>query len=177
MEQHVQEMLDLGHHSAQAPYSTNAAPFPNNTTIKAYIVREISARVDSKLGAIVDTAIMARMNHPEASQKTEQTKINTLQTSRNYDRRILNDLDSLHRHERTLNTALVGRLFQTTSLEGDPDARFNETTFDLQSTDSVNSVLVSHVETLVVKVQRLEAQVKELQEALRGTWSGLISFA
>ncbi|XPS76672.1 hypothetical protein M3J09_008719 [Ascochyta lentis] len=166
MEQHVQEMLDLGLNPAQKTASSEAAPVADSATLKAYIVREINARVEANIGAIVDTAIMAHMNRLEASRKTDQTNINSLQTGVKRDRKILNDLDAFHRYEHGLNTALVERLFQTALLEGNPDARFDETTFDLQGTDSVSSLLVSHIETLVMKVQQLEEQVKGLQEAL-----------
>lgn len=67
-----------------------------------------------------------------------------------------------------MNTALAERLFNIPSLlEGHPETRFGDTTFGLEGTDSVNSVLVSHVEALVTKVQKLEREVKWLQDAMK----------
>ena len=63
---------------------------------------------------------------------------------------------------------MVERLFDAAPLEGDSAVRFEDTTFDLRGTDSVNSVLVSHVEALVMKVEKLERQVETLQMALEG---------
>lgn len=164
MENHVQEMLDIGHHPAQSRRSLRTASAPDNAALKAYIIREIHARVEAKLSTIVDTALTARMNRLEANHKTEQMNIKTLQATRSLDRQVLDDLDAFHRYEHSLNSALVERLFQASSLEGDPEARFVETTFDLQGTDSVNSVLVSYVEALFMKVRQLEEQVSGLQE-------------
>jgi hypothetical protein len=166
MERHVQEMLDYHPQPGLIVPSTSTTAF-DNAEIKARIMREIDGRLEEKLNGIVDTAIVARMRQLEASQRADKSCIDELQAARKRDGQTVRELDALHRHEHTLNEALVERLFDILSLEeGHSGTRFNDTTFGLKGTDSVNSVLLSQVETLVMKVQRLEQEVKWLQKAM-----------
>jgi hypothetical protein len=165
MERHVQEMLDCDQHLAQTVPSTSKPVF-DSAEVKALIVREVKRRVEEKLEDIVDTAIVARIRRLEASQKDNQSCMDKLQAVRKHDEQTVHDLDVLHRHEHTLNTVLVERLFDAPSPKGNPETRFSDTTSGLEGTDSVNSMLVSHVEALVMKVQTLEREVKWLQDAI-----------
>ncbi|KAF3043099.1 hypothetical protein E8E11_007529 [Didymella keratinophila] len=144
MERHVQEMLDHDPHLA--------------AEIKPYIVREIKRRMKEKVNDIVDTAIVARMRRLAASQRADKSCIDELQAARKRNDQTIRELDALHCHEHTLNTTLVDCLFNIPSLaEGQPEMRFSDTTFGLEGTDSVNSVLVSHVEVLGYKGAKPEA--------------------
>lgn len=169
MERHVQEMLDYDQQPSHIVPST-PNPTLDGAAIKAYIVREVKRRVEEKLSEIVDTAVAARMRRLEASQRADKSCIDELQAAERRDGQIVRELDALHRHEHILNTALVERLFNIPSLlEGHPETRFEHRTFGLEGTHSVNSVLVSHVEALVTKVQKLEREVKWLQDAMKKT--------
>ncbi|KAF3033198.1 hypothetical protein E8E12_003667 [Didymella heteroderae] len=164
MERHVQEMLNYDRQPLHGLPRSSKHKLESEE-LKELIVREVKRRVEERLNDIVDTAIIARVRRPEASQTAGQSSIDELQTARKRDSQTLKELDALHRHEYTLNTALVERLFNAPSLEGHPDTRFGDTTFGLQDTDIMSSVLVSHVEVLVMNVQKLERVVKWLQAA------------
>lgn len=165
MERHVQEMLDHNQPAAQTvPSGLTAAP--DSTQTKAHNVREVKRRAEERVHDIMDTVVGARIRRLEAVQKLDQSCIDELQATRKHESQTLQDLDTLHRHEHVLNTALVERLFSAPSLQGHPDTRFDDTAFGLQGSDSVNSVLVSHVEALVMKVQRLEQEVRWMQVAM-----------
>ena len=163
VERHVQEMLDHDPHLGQAVPSSSASTF-DVAELKAYIMRKVKRRMEEKVNDIVDTVIVARMQRLEASRRADKSCIDELQAAGERNDQTVRELDALHRHEHTLNTALVDRLFNIPPLaKGHPETRFSDTTFGLKGTDSVNSVLVSHVEVLVMKVQRLEEVVKRLQ--------------
>lgn len=166
MEGHVKEMLSTIAAPAQAPPPPAPASVADTVAIKSLIKKEVARRVEDNVGNNVDVALNARLQHLKTAQKLDCMKIEALQTRYDRHRRTLDDLDALHRHEYVLNSALVERLFEVPSLKGDADARFEETTVGLQGTDSVNSVLVSHIEALVVKVEGLERKVEGLQRLL-----------
>lgn len=166
VENHVQEMLDLDQKPAQVPFSSHTKSVPSTAAIKTYIVREMNELFEAKLSTVIDTALTARLSRLEASRKSDQATLSTLQATHNLDRQALSELDAFHRYEHSLNSALVERLFHAESLRGDPKTRFEETTFDLQGTDSAVSMLISYVEVLLMRVRALEEQVCGLQEVV-----------
>ena len=120
---------------------------------------------------MVDAAITARVGPPAATNFTSNIVDCKFSTQ---DYRILRDLDVLHHHEADLNKRLVDRLFQAGAPKRErPEQRFARTTAGLKGTDSVISVLVSHVEALVAKVEGLQKKVTELELALREKEGGL----
>ncbi|KAJ8118726.1 hypothetical protein OPT61_g346 [Boeremia exigua] len=164
MEAHVDEMINAVSDPVQVSVSLPEMPTVDIAGIKALIKQEVIHRMEEKLDGLVDKAITARLRQLEPSRPLNKTNLDAFKTVNNFERRVLYQLNSLHLHEHTLNTALVKRLFQAPSQEADLSASFQQTTFGLQGTDSINSVLVSHVEMLVAKVERLERKVEELQQ-------------
>ena len=161
MELHVDEMLNTGSQPVPPHVTASMNLSANNTAIRALIHQEVTN--------IVDAAIIARVGPPAANNFTSSSASFSAQ---NY--RILRDLDVLHRHEADLNKKLVDRLFQADAPKRErPEQRFARTTAGLKGTDSVISVLVSHVEALVAKVEGLQKKVTELELALREKEGGL----
>jgi hypothetical protein len=166
MELHVDEMLNT---DSQPVPPHVAASSAHITAIKKLIHQEVTRIVDCKISTMIDAAITARIGRPTATNFLSNTASFSAQ-----DRRILRDLDVLHHHEADLNKKLVERLFQVDAPARErPEQRFARTTAGLEGTDSVTSVLVSHVEALVAKVEVLQKRVTELERALREQGGGL----
>lgn len=166
---HVDEMLNTEAQPVPPQAAASANSSADNITTKDQIYKEINHIVDRKVSATIDAAITARIQRLAAAKLTSNSADFTAKDSR-----ILRDLDVLHRHEADLNTKLVQRLFQVDRLTREtPEQRFARTTADLQGTDSVVSVLVSHVEALVAKVEALQKKVGELEVALANKGGGL----
>jgi hypothetical protein len=169
MELHVDEMLNTEPQPVPPHVAASMNSSTHSTAIKDLIHQEITHIVDRKISAMVDAAITARFGRPTATNLTSNSAGFTAQ-----DRRILRDLDVLHHHEADLNKKLVERLFQVDAPTRErPEQRFARTTAGLEGTDSVTSVLVSHVEALVAKVEGLQKRVTELELALREQGDGL----
>ncbi|KAH6614297.1 hypothetical protein C7974DRAFT_444320 [Boeremia exigua] len=155
MDMHVQEMLDtipgrVGSTFALSPLDTAA--------IRSVIKQELNRRFDDKLKDIIDKAITTRIKPFEVSRRITQKNLEALQLAHQNDRHIVGGMDALHRYEHFVNTGLVERLFQASSLQDEPNARLYHNTFGMQGTHNLNTVLVSHIERLVKKVQSLEEQ-------------------
>ena len=163
MELHVNEMLNTYPRPVPPHVTASMNLSANNAAIRALIHQEVTHIIDRKISAMVDAAITARVGPPAATNFTSNSASSSAQ-----DRRILRDLDVLHHHEADLNRKLVDRLFQADTPKRErPEQRFARTTAGLKGTDSVISVLVSHVEALVAKVEGLQKKVTELELALR----------
>lgn len=165
MELHVEEMLNTGAGPVRVPALQATTATADTAAVQALVKQEVTRRLEEKIN---DLVVTARLDRLESAQKLYRTNIDALLTSYDTERRVLEDLDELHRHEYLLNSALVERLFEAPVLEDlvNPDAIFEETTFGLQGTDSVNSVLVSSVEKLMLKVEMLERKIEALERCL-----------
>jgi len=165
VEERVEEMFNTSAGPVRAPALQDTTSIADTAVVQALIKQEVTHRLEEKIN---DLVVTARLNQLESAQKLYRTKIDALLTSYDTERRVLEDLDELHRHEYLLNSALVERLFEAPALGdlGNPDAIFEETTFGLQGTDSVNSVLVSCVQKLMLKVKMLERKIEALENCL-----------
>lgn len=142
MELHVNEMLNTESRPVPPHVTASMNLAANNAAIKVLIHREV-------------TIAASKFTSNSGSLSAQE-------------RKILRDLDVLHCHEAELNEKLVNRLFQADTPKRErPEQRFARTTAGLKGTDSVISVLVSHVEALVTKVEELQRKVKELEQTLR----------
>ena len=72
---------------------------------------------------------MERLN---TSRRVDQTKVKTLQVVSSQGPQIFHGLDALRCHEYGLTRRYIGGVtLPGSSLEGDPEAKFEETTFEL----------------------------------------------
>lgn len=169
MDLHVDEMLNAGAQPLPPQGTASMKSSTDTAAIRDLIHQEITHIMDRKVSAIVDAAVTERIGSLAATNLTSNSA--SLDAR---DRRVLRDLDMLHHHEADLNKKLVERLFQANTLTREhPEQRFARTTSNLKGTDSVASVLVSHVEALVAKVEGLQKRVRELGQALTKKDDGL----
>lgn len=113
MDGHVNEMLLSANPPSVLTSSATVVLPADSLTTKRLMDEEVAYCMEHELQHVIDAAIVARMGHYEALSMFKQPETDAVTIDRN--RRTLNDLDKLHRHERTLNETLVERLFNTST--------------------------------------------------------------